>query len=340
MVGGSAFVALRQGAQTQQTTGWITDVEGLKVGHFTETRRPTGCTVILCEAGAVASVDVRGAAPGTRETDLLDPVNTVEKVHAVVLSGGSAFGLETAGGVMRYLEERNIGFRLGRVTVPIVPAAILFDLGVGDPGIRPNAENGYKACEAARTGKVEEGNAGAGTGATVGKIGGGSPMKGGIGTSSIRLPNGIVVGAIVAVNCVGDVIDRQTGKPMAGARTADGKEFLNIVERMRQGHSTTPGRIGENSSIGVVATNAALTKTQAAKVAQMAQDGLARAINPVHTLLDGDTLFALATGASSSSFDLNAVGTLAAEAVSDAVVRAVRAATSIPGFPAMRDIPL
>ena len=224
---------LAQAANAQQPSdGFITDVEGIRVGHFTDTRRPTGCTVILYERGAVAGVDVRGSAPGTRETDLLKPINLVDRVNAIVLSGGSAFGLDSATGVMRYLEEHDAGFATAAGKVPIVPAAILYDLGVGDPKIRPTAESGYQACKNAAAGRVAEGNVGAGAGATVGKLSGGHPMKGGIGTASIKLTEGLVVAAIVAVNCTGDVIDPRSGKIVAGARTADGKGFLGITQTL------------------------------------------------------------------------------------------------------------
>jgi L-aminopeptidase/D-esterase-like protein len=323
----------------QPKEGFITDVEGIKVGHFTESRRPTGCTVVLYERGAVAGVDVRGSAPGTRETDLLKPTNLVDKVNAIVLSGGSAFGLDSATGVMRYLEEHDAGFATAGGKVPIVPAAILYDLNVGDGKIRPNADAGYKACTNAKSGPVEEGSFGAGAGATIGKIGGGKPMKGGIGTSSIKLPNGLVVGAIVAVNCVGDVIDPKTGKIVAGARTADGKAFLNIIGAFRSGRgitqNTTPG---QNTTIGVIATNARFDKTQMTKIAEMAHDGMARAINPTHTPSDGDTLFALSTGTSTVTPNLTAIGALAAEAVSEAILRAVMKAKSVPGFPSYGEI--
>lgn len=302
-------------------------------------RRPTGCTVILYERGAVAGVDVRGSAPGTRETDLLKPTNLVDKVNAIVLSGGSAFGLDSATGVMRYLEEHDAGYPTTAGKVPIVPAAILYDLNIGDGKIRPNAESGYKACVSAKSGPVEEGSVGAGAGATVGKIGGGKPMKGGIGTSSIKLPGGLVVGAIVAVNCVGDVIDPSTGKIVAGARSADGKSFLNIAQMFRAGRgviqNATPG---QNTTIGVVATNARFDKTQMTKIAEMAHDGMARAINPTHTPSDGDTLFALSTGTAAGSANLTAIGALAAEMVSEAILRAVRKAKSIPGYPSVRDL--
>ncbi|MFB3854388.1 MAG: P1 family peptidase [Vicinamibacterales bacterium] len=317
----------------------LTDVAGVLVGHHTLTERPTGCTVILVEGGAVGGVDVRGAAPGTRETDLLDPVNTVDRVHAVVLSGGSAFGLDAASGVVRYLEERGVGYETAVAKVPIVPAAILFDLGVGGkPSVRPTAECGYAAAKGATSGPVAEGNVGAGAGATVGKLGGGGrAMKGGIGTASIRLgSNGLVVAALVAVNSVGDIVDPATGRIVAGARTADGRGFADARQLIRTGKLR--GRPGAATTIGVVATNARLTKAQANKVAQMAHDGLARTIVPVHTPMDGDTLFALATGDLEGEADLLTVGALAADAVAEAVLRAVRAAKSIPGFPAARDM--
>ena len=318
--------------------GFITDVNGIRVGHFTDGRRPTGCTVVLCEGGAVGGVDVRGAAPGTRETDLLDPLNLVEKVHAIVLSGGSAFGLDTASGVMRYLEEKNIGFETRSAKVPIVPAAILYDLGVGDPKVRPDSTAGYKACEAARPGELEEGSVGAGAGATIGKAGGGSPMKGGIGTASIKLPNGLVVGAVVAVNSVGNVIDPKTGKIVAGSRMRDGKGFIDIIEAYRSGKSGNEN-VGQATTIGVVATNAAgFTKAQMKKIAAMSHDGVARAINPAHTMGDGDTMFAISTATSTVRGDVTMIGALAAEAVSEAILRAVMRAKSVPGFPSYSDI--
>ena len=320
----------------QVREGFITDVDGIKVGHFTDSRRPTGCTVILYERGAVAGVDVRGSAPGTRETDLLRPTNLVDKVHAIVLSGGSAFGLETATGVMRYLEEHDAGFATVAGKVPIVPAAILYDLAVGDGKIRPDADAGYRACVNAKSGPVEEGSVGAGAGATVGKIGGGRPMKGGIGTSSIRLEDGSVVGAIVAVNCVGDVVDPKTGRIVAGARTPDGKDFINIIQAFRTGR--VPTSLGQSTTIGVIATNARFDKAQMTKVAEMAHDGMARAINPAHTPSDGDTLFALSTGESSVRTSLAAIGALAAEAVSEAILRAVMKAQSVAGFPSYSEV--
>jgi L-aminopeptidase/D-esterase-like protein len=336
----AAMAALAPEIHTMATANGpgLTSIAGIKVGHHTLAGRPTGCTVILAEAGAVAGVDVRGAAPGTRETDLLNPLNLVEKVHAIVLAGGSAFGLDAASGVMRYLEERQIGFPTAYGVVPIVPAAILFDLGVGDPKVRPGADCGYAAASSATSGPVEEGNVGAGAGATVGKIlGMERAMKGGIGTAALTLPGGLTVAALVAVNAFGDVIDPATGRIVAGARTADGLGLADARLVLRTG-APQQKPLGENSTIGVVATNAPLTKAQAAKVAQMAHDGLARSIAPVHTLADGDTLFALSTGTLATGADVSAIGALAADAVADAVLKAVRAAKGLPGLPAIRDL--
>jgi len=324
---------------SQEPHGSITDLGGIRVGHFTDTRRPTGCTVVIFDRPAVAGVDVRGPAPGTRETDLLNPINTVQHVNAILLSGGSAFGLDAASGVMRYLEEHGLGFRMGLIVVPIVPAAILFDLNIGDPKIRPNAESGYAACQTASDTNVPEGNVGAGAGATVGKLFGmHSAMKGGIGTASLNIgKSGLIVGAIVAVNAVGDVLDPKTGNILAGARTREGNRFRNSMAQIIAGQREQ-ARPGENSIIGVVATNAALNKDQATRMARMAHDGLARTINPVHTDLDGDTLFAASTGASHIEADLTTIGSLAAEVVARAVLRAIFAATGITGYPAYRDL--
>ncbi|MGH9801797.1 MAG: P1 family peptidase, partial [Blastocatellia bacterium] len=284
--------------------------------------------------------DVRGSAPGTRETDLLNPMNLVQQVHAVVLSGGSAFGLETATGVVRYLEERGIGYDVGVAKVPIVPAAILFDLGVGDAKIRPDAEAGYKACKAASVNAPAEGNVGAGAGATVGKMFGGKrAMKGGIGTASIKLA-GLTVGAIVAVNAVGDIIDPATGKLIAGARTADGKKLAGTMAGILRGESLPLMLGGTNTTIGLIATDAKLDKAQAQKVAEMAHDGLARTINPAHTMFDGDTIFAVATGKTTAMKPANVtlIGALAAEAMAEAVVRAIRAAKGIQNLPSAADL--
>jgi L-aminopeptidase/D-esterase-like protein len=333
------LAALDTRAQPANLT--LTAVPGIKVGHQTIAERPTGCTVILVEGGATAGVDVRGAAPASAETDLLKPVNLVQQVYAISLSGGSAFGLDSRSGVMRYLDEKNIGFKAyGSINVPIVPAASLIDLNVGNnPKIRPTADCGYRAAQAASTAPVGEGNVGAGTGATVGKSAGSNrAMKGGIGSAAIRMPDGLIVAALVAVNAAGDVIDPATGKVIAGVRTADGKSLADARALLMSGALRQPARLGENTTLGVVATNATLTKTQVTKVAEMAHDGFARAIYPSHTMGDGDTIFALATGTQSGPADVSRVGALAAQAVADAIVRAVRQATGIPGYPAARDI--
>ena len=325
---------------TMRSKSGLTDVPGIKVGQVTRSERPTGCTVILAEAGAVAGVDVRGSSPGTIETDLLNPVNLVQQVHGVFLSGGSAFGLDVATGVRKYLYERKIGFETRTAKVPIVPGAIIFDLGVGNrPDIWPTADCGYRAAANATDGDVEEGNVGAGAGATVGKMGGGA-MKGGIGTASISVqasPNvALVVAAIVAVNAVGDVIDPTTGAVVAGALAPDRKTFADARKLLRGG--TQPAsKVGQNTTIGVIATNARLTKVQATKVAQMAQDGLARAIYPAHTMDDGDVVFALATGGIEND-DVSRIGALAADAMVEAILRGVRAAKGIPGYPAAGEV--
>jgi len=338
VLGMSAELAMISAAGAQTGAG-LTAVTGLKVGHAAMSGRPTGCTVVVAEAGAVAGVDVRGSAPGTRETDLLDPVNIVEKAHAIVLSGGSAFGLDTASGVMRYLDEHGIGFDTDAGKVPIVPAAVLFDLGIGDPKIRPNADCGYRAAAGASGGPVAEGNVGAGSGATVGKLAGmARAMRGGLGTASVTMADGLVVAALVVVNSAGDVIDPATGRVVAGIRTEDGKGLADARVLLRAGRLRPTAAFGRNTTIGVVATNAALTKAQAKKIAQMAQDGVARAIWPSHTPFDGDTIFALATGARPGAPDVTTIGSLAADMVAEAVLRAVRAATGLPGYPAVKDL--
>jgi L-aminopeptidase/D-esterase-like protein len=334
---GGAMPAVR--AAATQDAGSITDVQGVKVGHFTETRRPTGCTVLLFEKGAPAGVDVRGSAPGTRETDLLNPINTVQRVQAILLAGGSAFGLDAASGVVRYLDEHRLGYAVGDIVVPIVPAAILYDLGIGDPKIRPTAESGYKACQAATTQRVVEGNVGAGAGATIGKLfGPKQAMKSGLGSASMRVGDtGVVVGAIVAVNAVGDVVDPKTGQIIAGARKPDGSGFVDSMARIREGYSVRADA-STNTTIGVVATNVALDKAQATKVAQMAHDGLARTIYPVHTPSDGDTIFAVTTGAIPVRANHGAIGALAAEVMAQAVLRAVMNARGIAGLPSYADL--
>jgi len=314
---------------TETPAGSITNVLGIEVGHFTDARRPTGCSVILARGGAVAGVDVRGGAPGTRETDLLQPSNLVDRVHAIVLAGGSAWGLDAASGVMQWLEENNIGLKVGFGLVPIVPAAVLFDLPVGDAHIRPDAHSGYQACLAASRNPPAEGNVGAGAGALVGKIFGlERAMRGGIGSASITV-DGITVGAIIACNAAGDVLDPSTGAVLAGARTADGSALLDARKALLAGAAPQPILAGTNTTIGVIATDAQLTKPQAQRMALVAHDGLARSINPVHTLLDGDTLFALATGQSGKIASMMLLCTLAAEVTARAVVRAVLAAKGI-----------
>ncbi len=325
--------------------GTITDVPGIEVGQAQDGAALTGCTVILCRKGAVAGVDVRGSAPGTRETDLLDPINLVQKVHAVLLAGGSAFGLDAASGVMHYLDEHKIGFDTGVAKVPIVPAAILFDLGIGNKNIRPDAEMGYQACVAASTAAPAEGNVGAGTGASVGKLFGNAlAMKSGLGSASINIGNGVIVGAIMAVNAFGDVIDPANGKIVAGLRSGRvgpvrvGGEgfFADTLAMMKK--PLGRGALGlvtrTNTVIGAVATNAKLAKVEAAKVAQMAHDGLAHAIRPAHTMLDGDAIFALSTG--NKKADVTSIGAFAAEAVSQAILQAVRSAASAGGLPGLK----
>jgi L-aminopeptidase/D-esterase-like protein len=337
VVAGAALAARSAPDPRASMNGTLTDVDGLLVGHAVRAERPTGCTVVLAREGAVAGVDVRGAAPGTRETDLLHPLNTVQQVHAIVLAGGSAFGLDAAQGVMTYLESEGIGFQVGKVRVPIVPAAILFDLGIGDPQVRPNAACGLEAARAASRAPVSQGNVGAGAGATVGKLHGlARAMKGGIGSASIRLPSGVVVAALVAVNARGDVIDPETGKVVAGVRTADGR-LADARALMRQG-LPTPIAPGENTTLGIVATNATLTKTQAALVARMAHDGFARAIAPSHTPSDGDTIFALATGKTREAIDTGLLGALAADVTAQAIVNAVRHADPLPSLPSARSL--
>jgi L-aminopeptidase/D-esterase-like protein len=316
----------------------LTDVDGILVGHFTMSGRPTGCTVVTSVEPVSAGVDVRGGAPGTRETDLLRSENTVEKVNAVFLSGGSAFGLEVATGITRYLEEQRRGFQVGAVRVPIVCGAILFDLGLGDPAIRPDANAGYEACKAAGSGPVPEGNVGAGAGATVGKLlGSGRAMKAGLGSWSITRPDGLKVGAVVAVNCVGDVVDPANGRIVAGARKRDGHGFEDTMQFLRGGSPVAPVR--QNTAIAVVATNAQLDKPQCNKVAQMAQDAFARCIYPAHTPWDGDSVFALATGAwqPGKRADAGLVGALAADMLARAILRGVTQAESWGNLPAQRD---
>ena len=302
--------------------GYITDVGGIKVGHAHDEAGVTGCTVMLAEEGAVGGVDVRGSAPGTREIEALKPVRLVDRIHAVLLTGGSAFGLRATEGVQRYLEEKDIGFATAAGKVPVVPSAVIYDLAVGDAGSRPDAEMAYKAAtEASRT-ERREGRVGAGRGATVGKIlGYDGCMHGGVGSASLRLASGAVVGALVVVNALGDVVDPATGEIVAGARDEQG-DFINTTRFLMEA-GALPGSPYENTTLAVIATTARLDKECATKVAQMAQDGVARAVDPAHTMYDGDVSFALSVG--NEQADVNVVGVAAAKLVAESIVRAVRA---------------
>lgn len=318
----------------------LTAVPGIRVGHWTHPSGSTGCTAILADGGAVAGVDVRGGAPGTRETDLLRPEMSVDSVHAVVLSGGSAYGLAAADGVMEYLEGKGVGFPVGDSVVPIVPAAILFDLGIGDPKVRPTAKSGLAAASNASRQPVLMGSAGAGAGATVGKLfGPARAMRGGLGSAAITRADGLVVGAIAAVNALGDVVDPETGEIVAGARTSDGTAFADSMARLRSGQPAERSGPAQNTTIAVVAANVTWTKTQATKAAQMAHDGLAMAIRPAHMPFDGDTVFALGTGGRTvEARILGEIGALAADVLARAVVAAVRSAESGFGLPAAGDL--
>ncbi|MBA4175459.1 MAG: peptidase S58 [Leptothrix sp. (in: Bacteria)] len=323
--------------------GSIADVAGITVGHAAVTGRPTGCSVVLCPQGAVAGVAQRGGAPGTRETDLLRPENSVQHVHAVLLTGGSAFGLDAAGGVMRWLDQNGHGYVVGSaaagrvVRVPIVPAAVLFDLWLGDARIRPGADTGYAACVAASASPPPQGSVGAGLGATVGKLFGiERAMKGGVGTASLRLGR-CTVGALVAVNALGDVVDAH-GRVLAGARSEDGRALLGSTTAVLAGAGPAAMMAGTATTIGVVATDAVLTKSQATQLAGLAHHGLSRAVSPV-TPHDGDTLFALATGTAGAPGDLNALGVLAAEVVARAIRNAVLAARAVPAGDGVPHLP-
>lgn len=316
----------------------ITAVAGLRVGHWTNLDAATGCTVVLCPQGAVASVDVRGGAPGTRETDLLRPGNLVERVHAILLTGGSAFGLDAATGVMRWLEERGHGFPTAAGVVPVVPAAVLFDLSLGRAGVRPDADAGYAACEAASNEALAEGSVGAGTGATAGKaLGAERCVKGGIGTAAERTASGITAGALIAVNCFGEVVDPDSGRIVAGPRGEARGTWVETLEALRARPPLPPFAGGPNSTIGVVATDAALTKEDAYRLAVIAQTGLTRAVRPAHTPVDGDTIFALATGRNETPADVLQLGALAARAAERAILRAVTQATSLADAPSVRE---
>lgn len=313
--------------------GSICDVPGVLVGHATDAEGLTGCTAILFERPAVVGVDVRGSSPGTRETDRLSPTGTVRKTHGLLLTGGSAFGLAAADGVVRFLEERGVGLDVGVARIPLVSAAVLFDLVIGSPDARPDAEMGYAAAKAAANGNVEQGSVGAGTGATVGKVlGMERAMKGGLGSASVRLEGGLVVAALAAVNAFGDVRDPASGKVLAGPRLDDGT-LGDTVELLPEAASRM--RWGENTTLGVIATNARLSKTQTTKVARMGHDGLARAIHPVHTTVDGDVIFAASVGEVDAATDV--VGAWGARVMTEAILEAVRAAEGIPGIPSVSD---
>jgi L-aminopeptidase/D-esterase-like protein len=321
----------------------LTAVDGLRVGHHTLSERPTGCTVVMVEGdGAIGGVAQRGGAPGTVETNLLDPANAVERVNAIVLTGGSAYGIDVRQGVVKYLEEKKTGYKIAGTVVPIVPGAVLMDLWFGgNSAIRPGADCGYRAASTASDGPIAEGNIGAGAGATVGKLMGSTrAMKAGIGTAASTRPDGLVVAALVAVNAVGDVIDPATGAVVSGVRTEDGKRLADarVLLRSPQFSRGAPPQTGANTTIAVVATNARLTKAEANRMAMMADDGLARAINPAHTPADGDTVFALATARWQGQADVFTIGALAAEALSEAIVRAATQATASGGLPSARDL--
>lgn len=315
--------------------GYITDVEGLKVGHSQSQEGVTGCTAILYTQGATGGVDVRGGAPGTRETDLFRAENMIDKVHAIVLSGGSAFGLEASTGVMKYLEEEGIGFNVGVARVPIVASAVIFDLAIGDSKIRPDSQMGYDAAKTASITENRQGNIGCGMGATVGKImGPGNSMKSGLGSASIKLGE-LVVSAIVSVNSFGDIYNYKTGEQIAGVYDYDNKRLLNTIDIMTN-YNANLGFSMENTTIGVIGTNAILTKAEANKVSQMAHNGFARSINPVHSMMDGDTIFTMATNMIKS--DVNIIGTLAAEVMSQAITNAIIYAKSISGLNSYSDM--
>ncbi|MBI4491563.1 MAG: P1 family peptidase [Chloroflexi bacterium] len=316
----------------------LTAVPGVLVGHRSDPVAATGCTVILCAGGAVAGIDVRGAAPGSRETDLLRPGSLVERVHAVVLSGGSAFGLDAAGGVMRWLEEQGIGFPTPAGVVPIVPAVVLYDLQLGRADVRPDADWGYAAAQVATAEPVQEGCVGAGTGCSVGKVlGAQRATKSGLGSACERGADGLLVGALVATNALGNVVDPASGRIIAGARRPDDSGFADAEAILKAGR--VGGFGGANTTLALVATNAPLSGAQATRVAQMAHDGLARAIRPAHTMYDGDTAIVLSLPAPGLPADVSRVGAMAVQALAAAIVRSVAQATGLAGLPAAAELP-
>lgn len=312
------------------------NIDGIKIGHAQDFEGATGCTVVLCEEGATGGVDVRGGSPGTRETDLLNPQNLVDKIHAVVLSGGSAFGLDAASGVMKYLEERDIGFDVQVTKVPIVCSAVLFDLVVGDYRVRPDFNMGYEAAKNANNKEDRSGNIGAGTGAIVGKfLGVERAMKGGLGSYAVQIGD-LKVGAIVAANCLGDVINPDTGEILAGLLDEEGRTLIGTENVLIENYDNKKNLFSGNTTIGVVATNGIFTKAEANKLASMSHNGYARTIRPAHTIFDGDTIFTMATGKVKA--DINVVGFLAARAIERAVVDAIKSADSLYGFKAYGDL--
>lgn len=314
----------------------FTDIDGIKVGHAQNMEAATGCTVVICEEGATGGVDVRGGSPGTRETDLLDPQNLVDKIHAVVLSGGSAFGLDAASGVMKYLEEKDVGFDVQVTKVPIVCSAVLFDLVIGDYRVRPDLKMGYEACLNATNRECPNGNIGAGTGATVGKfLGPERAMKGGLGSYAVEIGD-LKVGAIVAVNALGDIINPQTDEILAGLLDEKGEKMIGTENEMEKVYDEKRNIFSGNTTIGVVATNGKFTKAQMNKLASMSHNGYARAMRPAHSIFDGDTIFTMATGKVEA--DLSVVGLLAARVMERAIVNAIKSAESLHGFNAHKDI--
>ena len=347
--GAAAAPYRRRPAQAgPETAGSLTDVAGIKVGHYTDTRRPTGCTAILFDAAAAAGVDYDSSAPGESQAVLLQPVSPVDRIHALFLTGGGVLALPASAGVLRFCEERSIGFDWGTpsLRIPIVVSAVIDDLAVGDPHIRPDAEAAYKACVAASSDAVAEGNVGAGAGATVGKMHRGrgfGGMKGGIGTASFKLGD-VVIAALAVVNAAGDILDWRSGRIVAGARTRDGR-FADSVDVMRGMVAGTPRGAPlddpalRSTTLVVVATNVSLQKTPLTKVAMMANCGAARAIRPYHTTGDGDQLYAVSTGRlQRPDLQLTAIGSLAADVAAEAIVRGVKAARGIDGWPAVRDL--
>lgn len=317
----------------------ITSVSGLEVGHYTDLENATGCTVILCRRGAVGGVDVRGGSPGTRETDLLRPVHRVDQLHAVVLSGGSAFGLDAASGVMRYLSQHGIGIQAGPAIVPIVSSAILFDLGLVTEKVHPTASDGFTASAAASADSMPEGCVGAGTGATVGKmLGLERAVKAGIGSASLQVPGGITVAAAVAVNAYGGIVDYRTGQVLAGPRDQERPGFLDSTALLLEHGASPEGPALTNTTIGVVATDAALNREEANYLARVSHDGLAMTIRPCHTLRDGDTMFAMSTATTGTTPDMTVLGAAAVEVTAQAVLRAIQTATSLGGVPALQDL--